>query len=55
MNALAIALSTAMLFLAVPVFLVFGLGSAMAAKLSLRGGLTSSRRSAPAISIPGQP
>ena len=31
MNALAIAFSTVMLFLAVPVFLVFGLGSAMAA------------------------
>ena len=31
MNALAISLSTVMLFLAVPVFLVFGLGSAMAA------------------------
>ena len=31
MNALAIGLSTIMLFLAVPVFLVFGLGSAMAA------------------------
>ncbi len=31
MNAIAISLSTVMLFLAVPVFLVFGLGSAMAA------------------------